>query len=232
MVPKIIHCFWAGGPKTKLAEKCRASWEKYASDWRIVEWDVEKILATESTKGTEFLFGAIAAKQWAAVSDWVRVWALYREGGLYLDFDHELVAPIDDLMESEWVASEWMVNGGTEIAAGAGLALEKGSEFARRMLEEYEQLEFDPNRDMMEWIVPRMEKLVGDMSGSGRVVSVLKPEVMSPMDTHGKLHCTAETRGIHHYAMSWASPRRKFARWLNWHGLGFVVDFVLRRRSK
>lgn len=43
MIPKVIHCFWAQGPKTKLAEKCLASWRKYAPGWEIREWDLEKI---------------------------------------------------------------------------------------------------------------------------------------------------------------------------------------------
>ena len=38
VIPKIIHCFWTGGPKTKLAEKCLASWRKFAPDWEIREW--------------------------------------------------------------------------------------------------------------------------------------------------------------------------------------------------
>lgn len=224
MVPKIIHCFWAGGPKTELAKKCRASWEKYASDFIVKEWTMKEFGGSEFGV-PRFVEEALKAKKWAMVSDWVRVWALYREGGLYLDFDHELIAPIDDLMESEWVASEWTVNGGTEIAAGAGLALERGSDFAKGMLEEYENLEFDPKREMMDWIVPRMEKLAGSK------VRVLKPEVMSPKDIHGKLHCTEETRGIHHYAMSWASPQRKLARWLSWHGMRWLVEALLRLRG-
>lgn len=215
MVPKIIHCFWAGGPKTKLAKKCRASWEKYAADWRIVEWDVEKILATENTKGAEFLLGAIAAKKWAMVSDWTRMKALYEEGGVYLDYDVELIRPFEP-PEGEWVASEWTVKGETWMNPGSGIALEKGSKIARHMLEEYEELKFDPKRDMMKWIVDRLK--VG-LRVNGEEIKVLEPEVMSPIDTKGKLHLTEKTLGIHHYAMSGSSLVRRIVRWLAWHGM-------------
>ena len=41
---------------------------------------------------------AYAAKKYAFVSDYVRLWALEREGGLYMDVDFEVYRPFDDLM--------------------------------------------------------------------------------------------------------------------------------------
>lgn len=223
MAEKIVHCFWAGGPKTKLAQKCRASWEKFAPDWEIREWDEAKAQALASIPGYRFFAYAIEHGKWSAASDWVRMAALYQEGGLYLDFDHELVAPIEGLPEGEWVASEFTISGGTEPAAGAGLRLHAGSPLAARMLEEYEKMPIAEIDELMPWIVGKMRNWA---------IRVLEPEVMSPIDTHGINHRCEKTIGIHHYAMSWSTPRRKLARWLNWHGLGFIVDFVLRRRSK
>ena len=223
MVKKVIHCFWGGGPKTKLAKKCRASWAKFAGDWEVREWNETNVDALARLPGYCFFEYAIAHGKWSAASDWVRMAALYQEGGLYLDFDHELVAAIDDLPEGEWVASEFTISGGTEPAAGAGLALRAGSPLAARMLEAYEKMPIAEIDELMPWIVGKMRDWP---------IRVLEPEVMSPIDTRGVNHRSEKTIGIHHYAMSWSSPRRKLARWLNWHGLGFVVDFVLRRRSK
>lgn len=86
MVPKIIHCCWFGGPKTKLALRCRASWEKYAPDWEIREFQLPESLPT-------FVVEAVRRKKWAVVSDWARMRALYDFGGVYLDYDVELVRP-------------------------------------------------------------------------------------------------------------------------------------------
>lgn len=223
MDKKIIHCFWAGGPKTKLAEKCRASWRRYAPGWEIREWNETTAQELAKLPGYRFFEYAIECGKWSAASDWLRMAALYREGGLYLDFDHELVSPIEGLPEGEWVASEFTISGGTEPAAGAGLKLNAQSPLAGRMLEEYEKMPIEEIDEMMPWIVGKMKDWP---------IRVLEPEVMSPIDTHGVSHRNAKTIGIHHYAMSWSSKRRKLARWLNWHKLGFVVDFVLRWRTK
>jgi len=40
-MPKIIHCCWlGGGEKDKLSAMCRRSWEKFAPDFEIREWDM------------------------------------------------------------------------------------------------------------------------------------------------------------------------------------------------
>ena len=109
MIPKIIHCFWAQGPKTKLAEKCLASWRKYAPGWEIVEWNLEnwkdppqepphehvRLLRSgfPSSLGSDarFLVGAVEARKWAMVSDYMRMRVLKECGGIYLDLDVELV---------------------------------------------------------------------------------------------------------------------------------------------
>ena len=223
MIPKIIHCFWSGGPKTKLAEKCLASWRRFAPDYEIREWNISNLLNLSN-----FFRDAVVARKWAMASDWARMAVLKEHGGIYLDLDVELVAPVERLPKGEWVAGEWTVRGDVWMNPGSGLALEKDSPVAVDMLERYAQLAFDPNREMMTWI---NESLAEVMSDRGRVLRVLAPEVMSPIGIDGKLHRTEKTVGIHWYAMSWASPRRKIAKWLSWHGLRPAVDFMLKLRK-
>ena len=225
MIPKIVHCCWFGGPKTKLAEKCLASWRRFAPGWEIREWNEESVggglCEAGGVDGRDFFEAAIAAKKWAMASDWLRMKVLHEEGGIYLDLDSELVAPIDRLPDGEWVAGEWTASGEVWMNPGGGIALEKGSAVARHMLDAYANLPFDPKREMMPWINARL----GEAS-----LRVLDPEVMSPIGTDGKTRTTGRTVAIHWYAMSWATKRRKFARWLSWHGLRGVVDGLLRLR--
>ena len=66
----------------------------------------------------------------------------------------------------------------------------------------------------------------------GLSVNVLPPEVFCPIGVDGVPRCTDRTIGIHRYAMSWASPARKAARWFSWHGMRWLVDaFLGIRRS-
>ena len=211
MVPKIIHCCWFGGSKTKLARKCRASWEKFASDWEIREFSLPQDVPS-------FVAAALAAKKWAVVSDWARMRALHDAGGVYLDYDVELVRPFNP-PAGEWVAGEWTASGGVWMNPGSGIALEKDSPIARHMLDAYEKTVFDPKREMMPWINDRLKECVGGLP-------VLAPEVLSAIDMKGCVHVTEATLGIHHYALSWGGPKRKILQWLSWHGFRWLVDLA------
>lgn len=215
MIPKIIHCCWFGGPKTKLARKCRASWERFAPEWEIREFQLPSDLP-------KFTSDAVAAQKWAVVSDWARMRALYDDGGVYLDYDVELIRPFEP-PAGEWVAGEWTASGGVWMNPGSGIALEKGSAVARHMLEAYDRTEYDQNREMMPWINARLKEAKGGLR-------VLPPEVLSTIDMRGRLRVTEATLGIHHYALSWGTPGQKLLQWVSWHGGRGAIDLLLRIR--
>ncbi len=89
------------------------------------------------------------------------------------------------------------------------------------MLDSYANLPFDPKREMMAWINARL----GETG-----LRKLDPEIMSPIGVDGKARTTERTVAVHWYAMSWATRRRKFARWLSWHGMNGIVEGLLRLR--
>lgn len=95
-IPKIIHYCWFG--KTSLpedAQRCIASWKKFCPDYEIVEWNETKI---DLSALPLYVQQAYAAQKWAFVADYVRLYALIRYGGVYMDTDVELVAPLDRFM--------------------------------------------------------------------------------------------------------------------------------------
>lgn len=167
-----------------------------------------------------FVKRAIADGKWAFAADWARFLALEREGGFYLDYDVELVSSLDPLRErGPFVAGQWMPNGSVGLEP-AVLALEKGSPIAEMMLAHYATAVFDGKTTAGERL----------MSIKPEGLMVLPPEVMCPIDIEGRLHRTERTVGIHWYAMSWASPQRKLARWLSWHGCRGLVDALVSIR--
>ena len=97
MIPKIIHYCWFGkGNMPELVERCIASWHTHMPDWEYRLWNEENFNINAAPK---YVREAYAAKKYAFVSDYVRLWALKQEGGLYMDVDVEVYKPFDDLME-------------------------------------------------------------------------------------------------------------------------------------
>lgn len=95
MIPKIIHYCWFGrGEMPELAKKCIASWHKYMPDWEYRLWNEDSFDVNIHPYTKE----AYEAKKYAFVSDYVRLWVLEREGGLYFDTDVEVFKSFDDLL--------------------------------------------------------------------------------------------------------------------------------------
>lgn len=96
MIPKVLHYCWFGrGEKDSTTQKCIASWYKYCHDYQIIEWNEDNFNINSNT----FVQEAYEAKKWAFVSDYVRLYVLYRYGGIYLDADVELLKNFDDLLD-------------------------------------------------------------------------------------------------------------------------------------
>ena len=97
LIPKVIHYCWFGkGQMPELVERCIASWRTHMPDWKYQLWSEDNF---DVSTAPQYVQEAYAAKKYAFVSDYVRLWALEREGGLYMDVDFEVYKPFDDLME-------------------------------------------------------------------------------------------------------------------------------------
>jgi hypothetical protein len=100
VIPKIIHYVWVGNaPKSELALRCIASWKKFLPDYEIIEWNNERFSALNNRYAQE----AFAAKKWAFVSDYLRLYALHQFGGFYFDTDLELTADLEQFRHHGFV---------------------------------------------------------------------------------------------------------------------------------
>ena len=84
MIPKKIHYCWFGrGEKPALVKKCMASWKKYLPEYELKEWNEDNF----DLDLFPFTREAYESRKYAFVTDVVRLYALYNEGGVYMDTD-------------------------------------------------------------------------------------------------------------------------------------------------
>lgn len=94
MIPKIIHYIWFGnGKMPKLERKCVKSFSKNTG-FEIERWDESNF----DVNCNQWCREAYAAKKYAFVADYARLWILYNYGGVYLDTDCEMIKSLEPLL--------------------------------------------------------------------------------------------------------------------------------------
>lgn len=84
MIPKIIHyCWLSGEPYPDKVRECIDSWRNMLPDYIIRLWDINSF----DINSIDFVKEAVSIKKWAFAADFIRLYALYTEGGIYLDSD-------------------------------------------------------------------------------------------------------------------------------------------------
>jgi hypothetical protein len=138
MIPKIIHYVWVGdNKKPDLVTKCIASWKKYCPDYEIIEWNNNSLRDIDNL----YLQQAFQNRKWAFVSDYLRVYALYKYGGFYFDSDLEITQPIELFHQNKFVSGyERWKEYISPITALMGA--EKSNKIIKDFLDEYTDLSF------------------------------------------------------------------------------------------
>ena len=206
MIPKVIHCFWFSGErKTPLAERCLASWRKFEPGWEIREWTVDDLRRVFAPP--KFFDDAIGSRKWAFASDWARFAVVAGMGGVYLDMDVELVAPIDDIVEDgPFFALSSDLPGWVD--PGLGFAAERGDPVCAAIAKRYEAMTFDPACHLSQTAPAVSNDVLKAVPERRRLPAVL----FDPKGgCAGEVVVTPETRAIHHYAASWFGWKQRLA---------------------
>lgn len=135
MIPKKIHYCWFGGnPLPEEAKKCIESWKKYCPDYELIEWNEENF----DINSNQYVKEAYESKKFAFVTDYVRLYAMYNFGGIYMDTDVEVVRSLDDFLDNKAFSGFESSN---YIPTGI-MASEKNFPLFKRFLSYYEDRHF------------------------------------------------------------------------------------------
>ena len=236
MIPKVIHYCWFGrGQKSELIKKCMESWARILPEYELKEWNEEAF----DVNSVPFVKEAYEHRKWAYVSDYVRLYALYHEGGIYMDTDVEVLRSIDRFLSE--VAFTGYESSGSALTGI--MASEKHGKWVGDLLKDYDgrhivtydgQLDLTPNTVHADKVMKahgmRLDKTDENVPA---YVHLYPSEYFCPktFDTD-MIEITKNTYCIHHFAGSWLTLQGRVCRWFSVRGklkIGYYVAYFCRR---
>lgn len=221
-IPKVVHYCWLSGASfPDLESRCFESWKHMLPGYKFVLWDMERIKEIHS----DWMNSAIAEKKWAFAADYVRLYALYNYGGIYLDCDVEVLKSFDDLLNLRTFVGRETAR---PVIEAAVIGSEAGQQWLRDSLDFYEGKIFDISKiNLPEVAIPYIIKRPILKNG----IHIYKQDFFSPLNNlTGRCRVTPNTYCIHHFNGTWFTPYQKKyfeirRRWSKKSGdlIGFIV---------
>jgi hypothetical protein len=125
------------------------NWKSMCPNYGIILWNKANI----PVEKYPFLNLLIEHKKWSVISDFVRHWAVYEFGGIYMDIDVELIKPLDGLLEIE---SFTCIEGRPVFANSAVSGGHKGALLQKMCLDKFCQIDFEgllSGRVKVDWAI-------------------------------------------------------------------------------
>lgn len=212
-IPKIVHYCWFGnGEKPQEVQDCIASWKAKLPGYEFMEWNESNFDVAESIP---YVKQAYEARKFAFVSDYARIQALYRFGGIYFDTDVEVLKPFEEYLEEKAMLLGFESE---RSLLTAFIAVEKGHPYIKEFLDSYENRSFlnaDGSFDMTvinKGFSDLMEKKGVDLSRNEYQkladdrIEVYPIEYFCGFDMNNWHEAVTETTyTVHHMAGSWVA---------------------------
>jgi len=195
----------------ELAVKCIASWHKLMPDYQYKLWNEDSF----DVESVPYVKEAYECRKFAFVTDYVRLYALYTEGGIYMDTDVEALKPYDDLLSlSAFTGYE----GSKYLPPVTGtMASVAGGEWVKEQLEAYDGLHFLLDNGEMD-LTTNTTRISSIMRQGGFVqdgkmqvykdMHIFPVDYFCPRQTTGEILMTGNTYCDHHFMGSWNDSKK------------------------
>lgn len=132
MIPKVIHfCWLSNAPYPAKIKSCMDTWKRVMPDYEIKHWNMQNF---DVEAAPLYVKEAIQARKWAFASDYIRVHALYTEGGFYLDSDVRILKRFDDFRRFDFISSMEYHPTQIERDGSAAFVNEQGERIANQFI--------------------------------------------------------------------------------------------------
>lgn len=219
-IPQKIHYCWFGGrKKPEKVQMCIQSWRQKCPNFEIIEWNEKNFDITKN----QYAYEAYKTKHYAFCSDYVRLWAIYRFGGIYLDTDVELLKDITPLLTN---AAFFAAEDNNYIATGLGFGAIPHHPLIKAIMDDYRDITFInqksrkpdktpcPQRNTA-IVLNQYPKLDLSKNSIQDNILFLSKECFCPLNHKtGELNITNNTYGIHWFHASWMNSADKAKKYL------------------
>ena len=250
-IPRIIHfCWLSDDPFPANIAQCMESWKRYLPDYTFMHWNFERFPKEQSTWVRE----AFEKKKYAYAADYIRLYALYHHGGIYLDTDVEVVKRFDPLLHLPY----FLGTEGNNYIEAAVMGATAGLDWIGACLAYFDHKEgfvkADGNLDMvplpqvMNQVIEKqrsIEAIESEQLASKALYEDTTKLYLFPKDFFcakdmgtGQLLKSERTYAIHHFAMSWidaksrfrSDVKRKLMKWIGYERSQKMIEFLKKKK--
>jgi len=203
MIPKIIHyCWLSNDPIPAESVEFIKSWHNILHDYEFILWDRKNF----SIDSVPWVKEAFDKKKYAFAADYIRLFAVYNYGGIYLDTDIEVKKSFNELLHKKQILGFENISK-QGIEAGC-FGAEKGDPFIGKCLSYYDNRHFiEANGTLNTKILPLiMSEFIDEKTREN--IKSFDFFTAKDHDT-GTIKETRNTYTVHHFAGSWLSSFEK-----------------------
>lgn len=211
-IPKVIHYIWLGDRElSTVSLMCINSWKRKLPDYEIKKWNEDNLHLDELIKKNKFLKKCYELKLWAFVTDYLRVYILYKYGGIYLDTDVEVIKSFDVFLEEDCFLGYEGYKKSENIGTGI-IGARANNAFIKKVLDFYEEdiwnVDYFVNPEIFKNVLKNNLEIK-------QKITLLGYDVFSPYDPYESdpekhLVDTKNTICIHWYTADWNMTRRGY----------------------
>ena len=203
MIHKIIHyCWLSGEPYPENLKQCMDTWKEKLPDYEFVLWNFDRF----DKDSSPWVSQAFDNKKYAFAADYIRLYAVYNYGGIYMDMDIEVLKPFDDLLDSNLMLA-YENEEKTGIEAGC-FGAEKGNCVIGECLNYYAGRSFVKSDGSFDTLP--LPKIMENCLSIHTEIKLMDWHYFTNKSWRtGKIKTTGESYAVHHFAGSWCSEAMK-----------------------